>query len=404
VIPSIDGDALWRDLGELNRCGEGERPGTNRIAFSPADLAGRAYLEGRLRELGMAVRRDAAGNTVARLEGTEPGLPALALGSHTDTVPEGGRYDGALGVVAAIACVRALRTAGIAPRHPLEVIDFAAEEATMSGGTFGSRAMVGMLEPASVDGPAWDGTPVRAHLEGAGIDPDRIAGARRGPGELAAYLELHIEQGGVLDAAGVPLAIVDGIVGIRRYGIVVEGTANHAGTTPMAARDDALLKALPIVAGVRDVAVVEGVVATVGALSVHPGSSNVIPGRVEMAAEARSLDPSRLDAAEAALAGRVEAAGGRMTRISNKAPVLSAPPVLAALEAALDELGEPWRRMPSGAGRDAMCMAAITEVAMLFVPSRGGVSHSPHEHTHREHCELGARALLAGVLELDRRS
>lgn len=402
VTPSIDADAFTRDLDELNRYGEGARPGINRIAFSPADMSGRAFVERRLADLGMDVRRDAAGNTIGRIEGSERGLAALALGSHTDTVPEGGRYDGALGVVAAMACVRALRDGGMVLRHPLEVIDFVAEEATMSGGTFGSRAMAGLLEPASIDGPAWDGRKVRAHLEAAGIDPNGVSGARRPAGSVAAYVELHIEQGGRLASEGVPLAIVDGIVGIRRYGIVVEGVANHAGTTPMDARDDALLKALPIIAGVREIALAEGVVGTVGTLKVLPGGSNVIPGRVELSAELRSLDERRLDRAAAALSELVSGAWATIVPVSAKTPVPSSPRVMTALEAGLEGLDVRWRRMASGAGHDAMCMAAVTDVAMLFVPSRDGVSHSPMEHTDPELCLLGASALLAGLLELDR--
>lgn len=402
MTPTIDADAFFGDLDELNRLGEGDRPGMNRIAFSPADMAGRAFLEGRMAELGMRVRRDQTGTTIARLEGSEPGLPALALGSHTDTVPEGGRYDGSLGVTAALACVRALVAAGVRLRHPVEVLNFVAEEATMSGGTFGSRAMAGLMEPASVDGPAWDGRAVRAHLEGAGIDPAHVAEARRERGEFDAYVELHIEQGGTLDRDGVPLAIVEGIVGIRRYSFAVDGTANHAGTTPMDARDDALLKALPVVAGVRDVAVAQGVVGTVGTLSVLPGASNVIPGRVELSADVRSLDEGRLDRAEAALQALAAAAGAHMERISAKSAVLSSPRVTTALEAALERVGKQWRRMPSGAGHDAMCMAAITDVAMLFVPSRDGVSHSPKEHTDPDQCLLGATALLEALVELDR--
>jgi N-carbamoyl-L-amino-acid hydrolase len=272
----------------------------------------------------------------------------------------------------------------------------------MSGGTFGSRAMAGLLEQASVEGPAWDGRSVRSHLEDAGINAGRVVEARRRRGEVEAYLELHIEQGGELDRAGVPLAIVEGIVGIRRYAIVVEGTANHAGTTPMDARDDALLAALPIVAAVRDVAVEHGIVGTVGTLQVLPGSSNVVPGRVEMSAEMRTLDDALLDRAEDTLAARVASGRGTMSRLSAKAPVPSSPRVMGAVEAALEGMDEPWRRMPSGAGHDAMCMAAITDVAMLFVPSRDGVSHSPHEHTERRHCLLGATALLRALLQLDR--
>jgi N-carbamoyl-L-amino-acid hydrolase len=402
--PRIDADAFLADLDRLNQLGRGDRPGINRLAFSPADMEGRAFIESRLRELGMTVRRDQAANTIARLEGARADLPPIALGSHSDTVPEGGRFDGALGVIAALACARALVAAGASPRHPLEVIDFAAEEATVSGGgTLGSRAMCGLLEPVWMEGPAWDGRPVRDHLLAAGIDPAGVLGAARERGCLAAYLELHIEQGGVLEREGSSLGVVDGIVGIRRYRAFFEGVANHAGTTPMADRRDALVMAAPFVGGVREVAVANRVVGTVGTVRVHPGAANVIPGRVELGCEIRSLDEPALDRAELELHDLATACGGRLAGISAKAPVRSAPDVMEALVSACLASGERWRTMSSGAGHDAMCMAALTRQAMLFVPSRGGVSHSPDEHTEPEHCLLGAGTLLAALLELDGR-
>jgi beta-ureidopropionase / N-carbamoyl-L-amino-acid hydrolase len=400
--PSIDQAAFFADLDKLNRFGSSDAPGISRVAFSPADMEGRAFLEGRLRELGLTVERDPAGNTVARLAGGED-LPPLALGSHTDTVPQGGRFDGALGVVAAIACARALASTEAALRHPLEVINFVAEEATMAGGTLGSRAMSGLLEPASIDGPAWDGRPVREHLVAAGIDPDRLASAAREPGSLAAYLELHIEQGGILDDEELSLGVVEGIVGIRRYEAVFEGVANHAGTTPMAARRDALVMAAPFVGGVREVALAHRIVGTVGTLQVHPGAPNVIPGRVEVGCEIRSLEDAALDRAEEELQDLAAACGGRLRPISTKAPVRCSPEVLDVFVRSCQALGARWRTMPSGAGHDAMCMAAIARQGMLFVPSRGGVSHSPDEVTSPAHCLLGAQALLAALLELDRR-
>jgi beta-ureidopropionase / N-carbamoyl-L-amino-acid hydrolase len=400
--PEIDADAFFADLDELNRLGTvAGRPGVNRIAFSPADLAGRAFLEGRLRELGLVVGRDPAGNSVARRAGRDAGLAPLALGSHTDTVPEGGRFDGALGVVAALACARAVAAAGAVLRHPLEIIDFVAEEATMGGGTLGSRAMCGLLEPGWADASAFDGRPVREHLEAAGIDPSAVAGAARESGSLAAYLELHVEQGGTLEAEDDSLGVVEGIVGIRRYEAVFEGVANHAGTTPMAGRRDALVMAAPFVSGLREVALAQGVVGTAGTLQVHPGAPNVIPGRVDVGCEIRSLEEARLDRAEEELQTLAAAMGGRLRTVSAKAPVRSDPDIVSLLGDVCSGLGERWRVMSSGAGHDAMCMASLTRQAMLFVPSRGGISHSPSEHTTPAHCLLGARALLSALLTLD---
>ena len=394
----IDAARFLADLEELGRIGATESGGVTRVAYSEADRAGREWVGGRLRELGLSVRTDAAGNLIGRLEGAED-RPALVVASHTDTVPEGGRYDGALGVVAAIACARAVVESGKSLRHPLEVIDFASEEATMSGGTLGSRALAGQWDPAILDAPAWDGRPVREHLAAAGLSPGAIESAARPAGSLAAYLELHIEQGATLEQDGIDVGLVTGIVGIRRFAATFEGEANHAGTTPMDRRQDALVAAAPFVLEVRDLALRRGIVGTVGSLTVHPGASNVIPGRVDLTVEIRGLDESVLDAAEAELGEKAS-----LRLLSRKAPVACSTELLDALEQAASGLDLRSRRMPSGAGHDAMCVAALCPVAMLFVPSHRGVSHSPREFTEPEHCVNGARVLLGALLELDRQA
>ncbi len=399
-VPSINGNRLLQDLETLAQIGRGADGGVTRVAYSPADREGRAWVQAQMQEAGLTVRTDAAGNTIGLYPGREP-LPPIALGSHTDTVPSGGRYDGALGVLGALAGVRALREAGLRLRHPVEIINFAAEEATMSEGTLGSQAMAGLLKPRLIHQLAWDGRPVSVHLSEAGLDPAALGEARRPAGSLAAYLELHIEQGGILEAAAIPIGVVEGIVGIRRYTAGFYGFANHAGTTPMVGRRDALVMAAPFITQVRDVAVRRGIVGTIGSLRVQPGAPNVIPGYVELDVETRSLRESELDAAEAELAGLAAAAGAEWRQVGRKPPVESHPRLLAALGAACEELGLPYRRMPSGAGHDAMCIAAIAPQAMLFVPSRGGISHSPQEFTGPEECVNGARVLLAALLKLD---
>ena len=401
VTARIDAAQLNADLAELALIGATEAGGVHRIGFSRADRSARAAVEGWLLALGCEVRVDPAGNTIATLPGSEPGLPPLAVGSHTDTVPDGGRYDGALGVLAALAVVRALAEAGIRLRHSLAVINFACEEATMSGGTLGSRAMAGDWDPQIADQPAWDGRLVEEHLREAGLQPASIPRARLEPGSFTAYVELHIEQGGILEAQGLSAAAVTGIVGIRRYSARFGGRANHAGTTPMALRDDALVKAAPFITDVRDLAGRHGIVATVGTVQVSPGASNVIPGEVLLGCEIRSLDEALLDAAEQDLAEFASERGGSLERLSAKPPVASDEQILRHIEAAAAELGLGLRRLPSGAGHDAMSMAALCPVAMMFVPSRGGISHSPLEFTSAEDCAHGARLLLATILRLD---
>jgi N-carbamoyl-L-amino-acid hydrolase len=397
---ALDGKRLLHDLETLARFGVGPSGGINRMAYSKADQEARAWVGAQMREIGLIVHTDQAGNSIGVYPGQVPHLPSIAVGSHTDTVPEGGRYDGALGVVAALACVRALQEDGIRLRHPVEVINFAAEEATM-GGTLGSQAMAGLLDQTVLDRRAWDDRPVADHLRAAGLDPVAIVEARRPSGSLAAFLELHVEQGGTLEAAGVTMGVVEGIVGIRRYTVIFEGYANHAGTTPMAARQDALVMAAPFILAVRDTAVARGIVGTIGTLRLQPGAPNVIPGRVDLDVEIRGLHEDILDDAAADLAQQAQQAGAEFRPISSKPPVKSDPRLLEALTAACEELGLPYQRMPSGAGHDAMCIASIAPQAMLFVPSRGGVSHSPDEYTDPESCVDGARVLLTALLKLD---
>jgi N-carbamoyl-L-amino-acid hydrolase len=403
MVARLDGGRLLQDLEALGQIGAAPSGGINRIAYSPADQEARAWIGLQMQELGLKVTRDQAGNTIGIYSGRVPELSPIALGSHTDTVPDGGRYDGALGVVGALACVRALRDASLRLRHSVEVINFAAEEATMPGATLGSRAMAGLLAPAVVDELAWDGRTVAEHLRAAGLEPQTITHAQQADGSLAAYLELHVEQGSVLEDAGVPIGVVEGIVGIRRYLVTFQGFANHAGTTPMDSRRDALVMAAPFILAVRDVAVQRDITGTVGTLRLEPGAPNVIPGRVELGVEIRGLDQDRLDSAEEDIEGRAREAGAEVRRVSAKPPVRSDPRLVEALVGACGELGLAYRRMPSGAGHDAMCIASIAAQAMLFVPSRHGVSHSPEEYTAPESCVAGAKVMLAALLALDAR-
>lgn len=401
IANRLDGELLLDDLDNLARIGGGAGKGINRLAYSPTDLEGRAWVEAKMRELGMTTHTDSAGNTIGRYPGSQPDLPPIALGSHTDTVPDGGKYDGALGVLGALACIRTLRDNQIQTRHPIEVINFAAEEASMPGSTFGSRAMAGRLTPAILEQAAWDGQLVKTHLESAGMNPKEIFKAARPAGSLAAYMELHIEQGGFLDKAGIPVGLVVGIVGIRRFNVIFNGYANHAGTTRMEHRQDALVMAAPFIPFVRDVAIKKNMVGTIGSLRVYPNAPNVIPGKVELIVEIRSLYEEDLDSASAELRQFAEQAGATFTEISSKPPVMSDARVLDALAEASQELGLPSMKMPSGAGHDAMLMAELAPEAMLFVPSHNGVSHSPDEYTEPEQCVNGARVLLSALLKLD---
>lgn len=399
LLAAFDGEQLLTDLDALGAIGLRPGAGLQRMAYSAADMMGRRWVLAQMQALGMDATIDAAGNVVGVLPGREE-LPALALGSHTDSVPGGGKFDGALGVLGALACVRTLRDQGATLRHPLLVIDFAAEEATTAASPLGSLAFIGKLTRAALDGPAWDGRTTPELLADTGFDVDAML-AMHPPLPVAAFLELHIEQGDRLDAIGVPIGVVEGIVGIRRYYVTFTGQANHAGTTDMARRRDALVMAAPFITTVRDVAVTHAIVGTVGRIDVQPGAPNVIPGRVVLDVEIRGMDAAVLDAAESALEADAVARGGHFVRGHAKAPVPADPGLMAAIARACVALDLDHATLPSGAGHDAMNLAEICPYAMIFVPSQDGVSHAPEEFTSAAACIAGVRVLLATLLELD---
>jgi len=401
----IDGGRLNDQLRELSAFGRTDAGGVSRIAYGDADLAGRSYVMGLMREAGLAVVVDAAGNIVGRRSGTQPGLKPIVIGSHIDSVPDGGNYDGDVGSLAAIEVARTLAAAGVSLRHPLEVIVFQNEE----GGTVGSRAITAGLTEADLALATNSSTTIREGIGRIGGDPDALATARRQPGDIAAYAELHVEQGGTLEAEGIPIGVVEGIVGIQWWDVTVEGFANHAGTTPMAGRRDALLAAARYVDAVNRVATGRPgrQVATVGRMRALPGANNVIPGRVETSLEIRDLDASTIESLFRQIqdeARAIEAATGtrfRFTRTSDSAPAPTDERIRRAIEAAAGALGLRAKRMPSGAGHDAQELARLGPVGMLFVPSVGGISHSPRELTHPEDVTNGANVLLHTLLALD---
>ncbi len=442
----VNGARLIASIDALGAIGAGA-DGVCRGAFTEADRAGRAYVAGLMREAGLAVRVDPAGNMIGRREGTpaalarrargparflastgvgadagasapaadSPASPpaalgALAMGSHIDTVPSAGRFDGAYGVLAAIEVCRALAESGAAFSHPVEVIAFADEEGTrFPGGLFGSRAMAGSLAREIAEAACSRDPALASDVRASGGDLDRVAAARRAPGEVAAYLELHVEQGPVLARAGVAIGVVTGITGRRVYDVVVEGAANHAGTTPMDARQDALVAAARIVLAVRAIAADEKIcrTATTGALAVEPGAVNVVPGRAVLGVELRDVGAAALDRAETRLeeAARDIAKSAdvavAVTRRTAVASAAAAPALQRVIAEAAGALGLSTMHLPSGAGHDAQPMAALAPMGMIFVPSAAGVSHAAEEFTSPEECVNGANVLLRVLLALD---
>lgn len=400
----VNGERLLRSLEDLAAIGRTPDGGVDRVAFSDADRDGRERVAALMTDAGLDVAMDAAANVIGRREGVQPGLPPLIVGSHTDTVPNGGRFDGALGVLAAIECARRLGETGGGLRHPLEVVVFTDEE----GGLIGSRAMVGGLEAEDLAVVSQSGKTVREGIRFLGGNPDRFSEVARRAGGAAAYLELHIEQGGILEDRGVPIGVVEGIVGIVRWDVTFEGFANHAGTTPMDGRRDALLAAARFVNAVNRIVRSEPgrQVGTVGRIRVEPGAVNVIPGRAELSLELRDLSAEKIQALFARIrdeAGEIAETGTTVsfTAIETTAPALTDPRLRDWIRASAAELGFESLDMPSGAGHDAQSLAKIAPIGMIFIPSRGGISHSPRESSRPEDLVAGADVLLQALLRAD---
>lgn len=391
----------------LSAFGANPEGGVSRVAYSDADIAARDYIVSLMRDAGLTVRIDAAGNIIGRREGSEPGLPPVMFGSHIDSVPGGGNYDGDVGVIGAIEVAQLLHENGVATRHPLEVVSFTDEE----GGLIGSLAMVQGLRASTLDVVSHSGYTIREGIRRVGGNPGKLDRPLRQPGDLAAFIELHIEQGAILDEAGIDIGVVEGIVGIHWWDVTIDGSANHAGTTPMDRRTDALVAAAELVLEINRIAreTPGRQVATVGRIRAEPGAPNVIPGRAVMSLEIRDLDAAKIRS----VFRDIEAVAQRLAE-RRRTPVRFEPIDVASEPAPTDprmrrliasaarQLGLSVELMPSGAGHDAQDMTRIAPTGMIFVPSVDGVSHSPVEFTKPEHMANGATVLLNTVLAIDR--
>ncbi len=400
---SVNGDRLNQSIADIREMGLAESGGSDRTAFTPENKVALDYVASILRPLGYAVEIDAAANLVAVKEGSEPGLAPIMTGSHLDTVPDGGHFDGIIGVMAAVEAARTL--AGRTLRHPLEIVVWANEE----GGKTGSRAIYGDVAPEEMVLPALKGGTIGNGMAAMGGDPATLADVARAPGDIAAYIELHIEQGAELDRLGLDIGVVEGIVGIKRWYVDATGVTNHAGTTPMDRRQDALLAASKFVVMVNDI--VTGVpgtqVATVGKMQAYPGTPNVIPGQAKFSLEIRDLSMSKIDELYAAIRESTEKlqqdSGVRFSfQHYYTSPAAPADPAIQSLIAEqARRRGYSWQDMPSGAGHDAQSVAQIAPMGMLFVPSKDGVSHAPGEYTTPDQVTKGANILLDTILALD---
>ena len=409
----VDSARLWADVMALADITEPDRPYT-RAAFTPRFLDGRAFLRARFEEAGLATRIDVAGNLIARRVGQRPGSGVILIGSHSDTVPSGGRFDGVAGVIAALEVARSLDERGEALDHDLEIVDFLAEEMNpYSVSCVGSRGLAGRLsaEMLAYAGPG--GETVAAALRRIGGDPDRIAEARRK--DIIAFVELHIEQGRVLESERIDIGIVGGIAGIMRLELVVEGRADHAGTTPMALRADALYGAAEIIRAVRRKAEALAAAgqgyfaATIGVIEAAPNAANVVPASARLVVDARAERRETMERFAAwaketlpSVAAETKTRLARIAVLSDAREASADPALKQQLAEAADSLGLSWREMASGAGHDAAHISYIAPMAMIFTPCREGRSHCAEEWVEPDQLAAGAAVMLEAVRRIDR--
>jgi N-carbamoyl-L-amino-acid hydrolase len=404
-VSDINGERLLADLRLLSTIGGQAEGGVDRLAWSEADLAARRWFAERIREAGLEARIDAALNVFGHLPGSAG--PRLLTGSHLDSVPNGGRLDGAYGAVAGLEVLRTMMESEDRLAARVEVVGFADEEGVRFGtGLIGSLAVTGELDLDRLRTERdWQGVPIRQVIASAGREVDRMLDAQQHLHSIAGFLELHIEQGPRMEADGIELAVVTGIVGVYREQVRVIGSQNHAGTTPFRLRHDAGRAAARAAAGLREL--VEGIdpeaVANIGVMQFDPGGVNVIPGRATFTLEVRHLEEPVVNRIVESFNKHLESicaeegCRAEMQLLSWVPPARMDPEQVEMLEAACQELGRNPARLWSGAGHDAAILARHVPTGMLFVPSIGGVSHSPQETTSDEHLVLGARALLRGV-------
>lgn len=414
ALPKIEASTMQAQLEALSVFG---RPaggtfqnGVSRVGYSDEDIAGRKFVMDLMRKAGATVRIDTAGNIFASRPGSETSLPPVLFGSHIDSVPNGGNFDGDLGSLASVEILRILNDRNIVTRRPLTAVIWACEEASFAGSALnGSRIAAGITKADELK-QVWRGITKAEAIRRIGGAPERLEAARIAKGAYHAYLELHIEQGGTLAREKVPVGVVEGIVSIDNYEVVIQGFSNHAGTTPMLDRQDALISASHLTLAVREIAVSEtgGQVGTVGHLEILPNATNVIPGEVRMHIEFRDLSSAKLDRmgeklkARAAVIATDSRTEIRITRAGHNESAMAATEIQRLIESAANRLRLDSRHLPSGAGHDAQMMATLMPMGMIFVPSIGGISHSPKELSSWQDCANGANILFETVMDLAR--
>jgi N-carbamoyl-L-amino-acid hydrolase len=402
----VNGSRIESRIFELAKFGRNAMGQGYRVAYTQGDIEGRAWFMDLMKKAGLEPIIDAAGNIIGKRKGKNSSLKPIGFGSHIDMVPDGGNYDGTFGSLSALEVVEILNENKIVTEHPLEMIIFANEE----GGTIGSKAIAGLLTDDLLKKKSQSGLTMAEGIKAIGGNPDNIQSCIRKNGDMHAWLELHIEQGGILENENLQIGVVEGIVGMMDWDVTIEGFANHAGATPMNIRKDALLAASKLVIAVNEVinSVPGRQVGTVGKISSSPGASNVIPGKVVMSLEIRDLSFEKVEMLFGEVQKRAEQiASTSKTKISFE-PLFELKPALAtkALQEKINksakELGFTTKFMQSGAIHDSQNMSLIAPMAMIFVPSVGGISHSPKEFTKAEDLTKGANVLLQTILKVDK--
>jgi len=400
-------DRMEKRILALSAFGVNPQGGVSRLGFSEADIAARKFMINLMEQAGLEVRIDAGGNIIGKRKGKKSNLPVILFGSHIDSVPEGGNYDGNVGVIGALECIELLNENNITTKHPLEMVIFSDEE----GGLTGSQVMIGTLQKDDLDRISNSGKSVGQGINDIGGNTALLNTAKRSREMIAAFLELHIEQGAILYEENVNIGVVEGIVGIEQWEITITGKANHAGTTPMNKRQDALISAAKLVLAVNEIirSVPGTQVGTVGVISAEPGAPNVIPGKVKMMLEMRELSRDKmLSLHEEIRSKALSIADESGTNIEFRSLNLDIYPALAdnviqdLISESARDLGLSFQRMPSFAGHDAQDMARITSMGMIFVPSKHGISHSPKEFTSAQDMANGASVLFHTILKVDR--
>jgi len=410
----INSERLIRDFNAVSRIGIGEHGSVTRLVFSVKELRARQLLIHLIQQAGLEIQIDRIGNIFGRHDGTNAKAPAVLAGSHLDTVVQGGKFDGAMGVIGALEAVRTLKEQAVALPCPVEVVCFVGEESSRFGfSTLGSSLLAGEVKSQdlthAVDS---EGTKLEDILSSMGIYRDSLASLRRDPATIKAYLELHIEQGPILEAKNKKIGVVTSIAAPTRFKVIFTGQADHSGTTPMEMRKDALVAAASLISYVEEVSsrfsqMEQGrVVGTVGAMKIEPGVINAIPGKAELSVDIRSITAEAKERVAGMVTERAReiaarrAIGVEILPIRSELPVVLDEHFTRLLQRSCEEKGIPYEVMPSGAGHDAMQMAKITRAGMIFVPSKRGISHSPQEWTDPEDICLGAQLLLETMIRV----